>query len=174
VPQGSALGPLLFILYINDLPKIINKTATPIIFADDTSILFAHPKLIDLNKNIQVIFTTLNKWLRANQLFLNFNKTNYVHFMTKRKMTTNLEIGFNNKFINNSSYTKFLGVTIDHTLSWKNHIDLLVKKLCTACYILRNAKTYMSASSLKMIYYAFFHSAMSYGLCFGGTRRTAI
>ena len=103
VPQGSALGPLLFILYINDLPKIINKTATPIIFADDTSILFAHPKLIDLNKNIQVIFTTLNKWLRANQLFLNFNKTNYVHFTTKRNMTTNLEIGFNKKFINNSS-----------------------------------------------------------------------
>ena len=103
VPQGSVLGPLLFLLYINDLPKIINKTSTPIIFADDTSILFAHPKLIDLSKIIQVIFTTLNKWLRANQLFLNFNKTNYVHFMTKRKMTTNLEIGFNNKFINNSS-----------------------------------------------------------------------
>jgi len=168
VPQGSVLGPLLFLLYINDLPKIINKTSTPIIFADNTSILFAQPKLIDLSKNIQVIFTTLNKWLRANQLSLNFNKTNYVHFTTKRNMTINLEIGFNKKFINNSSCTKFLGVTIDNTLSWKNHIDLLVKKLCTACYILRNAKTYMSASSLKMIYYAFFHSAMSYGIMFWG------
>jgi hypothetical protein len=117
VPQGSVLGPILLLLYINDLLKIINKTSTPIIFADDTSILFAHPKLFDLNKNIQVIFITLNKWLRANQLSLNFNKTNYVHFTTKRNMTTNLEIGFNNTFINNSSYTKFLGMTIDHTLS---------------------------------------------------------
>jgi len=168
VSQGSVLGPLLFLLYINDLPKIINKTSRPIIFADDTSILFAHPELIDLSKNIQVIFTTLNKWLRANQLSLNFNKTKYVHFTTKRNMTTNLEIEFNNKFINNSSYTKFLGVTIDHMLSWKNHIDLFVKKLCTACYILQNAKTYMSASSLKMIYYTFFHSAMSYGIMFWG------
>ena len=66
VPQGSILGPLLFLLYINDLPNIRNKTSAPIIFADDTSILFADTNLIDLNKNICIIFTTLNKWLRAN------------------------------------------------------------------------------------------------------------
>ena len=84
VPQGSILGPLLFLLYINDLPKIINKTSAPTIFVDDTSILFTHYNLIDLNKNISIVFTTLNKWLGANPLFLNFNKTNYVHFTTKR------------------------------------------------------------------------------------------
>jgi hypothetical protein len=71
-------------------------------------------------------------------------------------MTVNLKIGFNNNFITNSLYTKFLGVIMDNTLSLNNHIDLLVKKLSTACYIIRNAKTYMSATSLKMIYYAFF------------------
>jgi hypothetical protein len=93
VPQGSILGPLLFLLYINDLPNVINKTWAPIIFADDTSVLFAHSNLIDLNKNICIVFTTLNKWLRANQLSLNFNKTNYVHFTTKRNMSVNLKIG---------------------------------------------------------------------------------
>ena len=168
VPQGSVLGPLLFLLYINDLPKIINKTSAPIIFADDTSILLAHSNLIDFNKNIHILFTTLNKWLRANQLSLNFNKTNYVHFTTKQNMTVNLKIGFNNNFITNSSYAKFLGVTMDNTLSLNNHIDLLVKKLSTACYIIRNAKTYMSASSLKMIMLFFFYSAMSYGIIFLG------
>jgi hypothetical protein len=76
VPQVSVLGPLLFLLHTNDLPKIINKTSAPIIFADDTSILFADSNLIDFNKNIYVVFTTLNKWLRANKLSLNFNKTN--------------------------------------------------------------------------------------------------
>jgi len=168
VPQGSILGPLLFLLYINDLPKIINKTSAPIIFAGDTSILFAHSNSIDFNKNIYIVFITLNKWLRANQLSLNFNKTNYVHLKTKRNMSVNLKIGFNNNFITNSSYTKFLRVTMNNILSWNNHIDLIMKKLSKACYVIRNAKTYMSVSSLKVIYYAFFHSIMSYGIIFRG------
>jgi hypothetical protein len=119
---------LYFFLYINDLPKIINKTSGPIIFADDTSVLFAYSNPIDLNKNICIVFTTLNKWLRANQLFLNFNKTNYVHFTTKKNMSINLKIDFNNNFITNSSYPKFLGVTMNNSLSWNNHFDLLMKK----------------------------------------------
>ena len=109
-----------------------------------------------------------DEWLRANQLSLNFNKTNYVHFITKRNILVTLKIGFNNNFITNSSYTKFLAVTMNNTLSWNNHIDLLLKKLSKACYIIKNAKTYMSASSLKVIYYAFFHSVMNYGIIFWG------
>ena len=152
VRQGSILGPLLFLLYINDLPKIISKTSAPIVFADDTGILFADSDPIDFNKNIYIVFITLNKrlrvfitlnkWLRANQLSLNFNKTNYVQFTTKRNMSVNLKIGFNNNFITKSSYTKFLG----ETLSCNNHIDLIIKKLSNACYIIRNSKTCMSVS----------------------------
>jgi len=155
VPQGSVLGPLLFLLYVNDLPKIINKTSASITFADDTSILFAHSNLIDL-KNIHIVFTNLNKWLKANHLSLNFNKTIYVHFTTNINMSVKLKVGFNNNFITSSSYTKFLGVTVNNTWSWNNHIDLLMKKLSTACYTIRNNKTCLSVSSLKMIYYAFF------------------
>jgi len=83
-------------------------------------------------------------------------------------MSVNLKIGFNNNFITNSSYTKFVGVTMNNTLSLNNHIDLLMKKLSKACYIIRNAKTSISASSLKVIYYAFFYSVMSYGIIFWG------
>ena len=117
---------------------------------------------------IHIFFGTLNKWFTAHQLSLNFNNTNYVHFTTKGNMTVNLKIGFNNNLITNSSYTKFLGVTMDNTLSWNNHIDVLMNKLSTACYIIRNAITCMSASSLKMTYYPFFHSVMSYGIIFWG------
>jgi len=146
VPHGSILGPQLFLLYLNDLLKFINKTSASIIFVDDTSILFVHSNPIDFNKNIYVVFITLNQWLRTKQLSLNFNKTNYVHFTTKR----NISINLNNNFITNSSYTKFLGVTMNNT--WNNHIDLITKKLSKACYTIKNAKTYMSVSSLKVIY----------------------
>jgi hypothetical protein len=61
VSQGCVLRPLLFLLYLNDLPKVINKTPAPIIFADDTSILFAHSNLIYFNKNIHIVFKTLNE-----------------------------------------------------------------------------------------------------------------
>ena len=168
VPQGSLLGPLLFLLCINDLPKIINKNLTPIIFADDTSILFTHSNQIDFTENINMTFKTLNKWLRANELPLNFNKTNHVHFATKRNMIIDFKIGFNNNFIASSASTKFLGMTINNNLNWNDHVDSITKKLSKACYMRRNAKICMSTSSLIMIYYAFFHSIMSYGIIFWG------
>jgi hypothetical protein len=71
-------------------------------------------------------------------------------------MSVNLKIGLNTNFTTNISHTKFLGVTMNNNFSWNNHIDLLMKKLSQAYYTIRNAKTYMSASSLKVIYYAFF------------------
>ena len=173
VPEGSVLGLLLFLLCmtyprikIQHLPK--NKNSAPIVCADDTSILFAHSNLIDFNKHIHIVFVTLNKWFKANHLLQNFNKINYVHFTTKRNMSVNLKIGFYNDLITNSFYTKFVGMAIDNTLSWNNHIDLLMKKLSTACYIIRNAKTYTSALSLKIIYHTFFHLGMIYKIIFWG------
>jgi len=83
-------------------------------------------------------------------------------------MSVNLKIGYNNNFITSSTHTKFLGITLNNTLSWNNHIYSIMKKLSRACYIIRNAKTCMSASSLRKIYYAFFHSVMSYGIMFWG------
>jgi len=70
-------------------------------------------------------------------------------------MSVNLKIGVNNNFITNSCYTKFLVVTVNNILSWNTQFDLLVKILSMACSIIRNAKTYMSALSLKVAYYAF-------------------
>ena len=89
VPQCSVLGLLLFLLHINELPKEINKISAPTIFVDDTSILLAHSNLIYLYSNIHIVFETFNEWFKVNQLSLNFNKTNYIHFASKRNMSIN-------------------------------------------------------------------------------------
>ena len=82
-------------------------------------------------------------------------------------MSVNLKIGFNNNFITSSSYTKSLAVTMNNALSWNNHIDLLMKKLSKACYIIRNAQTYMSVCLvIKSDLLCFFHSDMCYGIIF--------
>jgi hypothetical protein len=168
VPQGSVLGPLLFLIYINDLPNVINKTSLPILFANDTSILLAQPSITDLNNIMQNIFETLNKWFITNHLSLNFNKTHFIQFTAKKNTTAYLKIGIGNKLVTSTACTKFLGIWINENLSWDNHIEILIRKLSMAGYIIRSAKTYMSTSTLIIIYHAFFHSLMIYGIIFWG------
>jgi len=77
VPQGSILGPLLFLLYINDLPKAVKHKALPILFADDTIILITSPNSNQLQSDRNIVFAQLNKWFKSNLLFLNFDKTQF-------------------------------------------------------------------------------------------------
>ena len=134
----------------SDLPKIINKTSAPKIFDNDTSILFAHSNLIDFNKNICIVFATLSKWFTANQLSLNFNKTNYAPFTTKRNMSVNFKIDFNNNLITNSSYTNFLVVTMDNILSCKHHIDLLIKNYV---WLAKYSKTCLKRNAIVSVFF---------------------
>jgi hypothetical protein len=150
------LEPLLFLLYINDLPKIINNFAIPIIFVDDTSILLTHFNTNYFKNHIHITLEYLNRWFKSNRLYLNFNKTYYIHFTTKGKMSDIFTTRGNNNCINNTLCTKFLGIMIDDALTWKNHVHLLAKKLSKACYLVRNVKPYMSIIALKAIYYSFF------------------
>ena len=89
VPQGSILGPLLFLVYINDLLKAIENKAVPIKFADDTSVLITSPNNIQFQSDLNVISGQLNKWFKVNLLSLDFNKTYFIHF-TKKKVHVRL------------------------------------------------------------------------------------
>ena len=80
VPQGPILGPVLFILYINDLPKAIVPNVTPIIFADDTSILITRQDAKELEEDLILTFNQVSKWFKQNSLSLNINKTYFTHF----------------------------------------------------------------------------------------------
>jgi hypothetical protein len=174
VPQGSLLGLLLFLLYINDLPKAIKHKALPILFADDTSILITSPNNNQLQSDLNTVFVQLNKWFKSNLLFLNFDKTHFIQFNIASKCTSVTEIKYEREQISIANETKFLGLHINNNLSWKTHIESIQNKLSSACYVTRLVKPYVTANTLKMIYYSYFHSVMTYGLMFWGNSPDSI
>ena len=168
MPQGSILGPLLFLLYINDLSKIINNESVPILFVDDTSILFMHRSPICFNININKFFEISIRCFKENLLSLNFKKTQYIQCITKNNMLTCRKIRYGNKTFPNVSHTKFVSLTVDNTFFRRNRTDLLTNKISTSCYVLRSVKTYTSHSTVIMTFYTLFHSIMTCGSIFWG------
>ena len=168
VPQGLILGPLLFLIYINDLPKILNDYTIPILFADDTSIIVKGSNSRDFQVNMDNTFNHINKWFKTNLLTINIDKTHYIQFKTKNKPTIDIKIVCNEQPITTAHNIKFLGIYINDLINWDYHIDYIIPKLSTACYIMRNIKSYMPLNTMKTIYYSYFNSIMSYGLPFWG------
>jgi hypothetical protein len=88
--------------------------------------------------------------------------------------TSDIQIMIENKYISSVKEIKFLGLIIDNTLSCKGHIDYIIPKLSSACYVIRTVRPYVSQNTLKIIYYSYFHSVMKYGLLFWGSLTESI
>ena len=113
MPQGSVLGPLLFLIYINDLPNV-SRYLSFFLFADDTNIYFKHRDLIQLQKIMNRELKKVRKWLDANRLSLNIDKTNFVVFHSPQiKLVEPVIIRFGKKKIKHESCVKFLGIMLD-------------------------------------------------------------
>jgi len=140
-----------------------------VLFADDTSIIITDSNKWDFNINANHTFQDIYPWFNVNLLTLNFNKTQYLEFRTKNYYNVNTQIQSDQKDITNSTEIKFLGLIIDDTLSWKQHIEHVVNRMCTACYALRNIKCVVPIDTLRVIYFAHIHSIMSYGVIFWGS-----
>jgi hypothetical protein len=123
VLQGSVLGPLLFLIYINDLPKILDGYAMPILFADDTSILVKGSSSRDFQKKMSNTFICANNWFTSNLLSIKVNKTHYIHFKTKNKLPVEINIAYNNQLIKTVSNIKTLGLYISDIFNGKGHIS---------------------------------------------------
>jgi hypothetical protein len=128
VPQGLILGPLFFLIYINDLPTIANNDNNMVLLVDDTSIIITDSNRRDFNINANQKFQDINNWFKVNLLTLNFNKTQYFEFRTKNYYNVNTQIKYDQECITSASVIKCLALTIDDTLSWKQHIEQVLKK----------------------------------------------
>ena len=134
VPQGSVLGPLLFLIYINDLPNI-SKKLDLYLFADDTNIYYEDKSLENLEIRVNKELKNLYLWLSVNRLALNIEKTNFVIFHPFNKpLKYNVTILIHKKAITEKKSIKYLGILIDSTLSWKDHITNLSKKTIKNCW----------------------------------------
>jgi len=158
----------LVFFYINDLPKIITKNNSIVIFADDTSLLITDSNKLDFNTSINQSLHNIISWFNSNLLVLNFNKTHYVEFTTKNYYAVKTKVIYDHINISNSTEIKFLGLITDETLSWNQHIDQITTKQYSACYALRNLKHIVPQSTLRTIYYAYIHSILSYGIILWG------
>ena len=133
VPQGSCSGPLLVIIYINDIH--LNTAFSIRLFADDASLSLSHRVPETLEDNVNKELDTIYKWLQSNKLFLNFSKTNYLIF-SKKKHKYKYTIKINNHELKQEHTTKYLGITIDDTLTWKPHLHKLKTTLSRGYYVL--------------------------------------
>ena len=178
VPQGSILGPLLFIIYVNDLSDV-SKILEPIMFADDTNLFFTH-------KNIKELFQTVNseldkvfQWFNANKLSLNKDKTKYT-FFHKAREKDNIPLKLPALFINDKEIErvtsiKFLGVLTDEHLTWKEHITVIENKISKNLGLLYRAKRVLDNNALKKLYFSFFHSYLNYGnIAWASTSKTKL
>ena len=162
VPQGSTLGPLLFLIYINDL---INCTpVTPRLFADDTCLCFSSPKPENLQEIINSDLKIVAEWITANKLRINAQKSSALIISPKsndKASYQNLIIFFDGFKINLFKSVKYLGVQIDNNLTFKTQINFLYSKLSRTLGVMFKVKHYLPKTYLLLLYNTLFHPHLS-------------
>ena len=134
-------------------------------WVSDVHFTLQFPSNIHRHINPSVIQT---KWFQENSLSLNLCKTHLIQFSSKNQNYLDIAIVHRNGLILKTNEIKFLGLHINNTLSWTTHINNILPKLSSACYAMRSVKSYVSQQMLKVIYYSYLHSIMSYGIIFWG------
>jgi len=186
IPQGTVLGPLLFIMYVNDIFEV-SKYGEIVSYADDTVLLLKAKTWSELNNNANADINELKMWFDNNVLTLNTKKTHYIPFFIKKNKTPS-EINIKIHSVSNSaphhcnllcknieskSSIKYLGITIDQCLKWLPHITILKNRIRKLTYIFSSLRYILNEQLLRMTYFAFCQSIIQYGIIgWGGAYKT--
>ena len=163
VPQGSILGPLLFLIYINDIHEAL-KYSIARLFADDSNLLINNKCLKKIKKYLNFDLRFLSRWLRANKISLNAAKTELIIFRHPiKQLNYDLKVKIEGKKLYPSEFVKYLGVLIDCHLRWNYHIDFIAPKLSRALGMLTKVRNFVDSKTLRSVYFGIFSSIMFYG-----------
>lgn len=180
VPQGSILGPLLYLLYVNDIASACSSKILS--FADDTTMFLSNRDLDTMYQKANVDINKLYYWFCANKLSLNANKTKYIVVspVNRRVNLDNRILKIANTELSRigndceETFTKFLGLYIDDTLSWKHHIKFINNKITRAIFAISQVKHLLPKESLRILYFALVHPHITYGILAWGNSGSAL
>jgi len=174
VPQGSILGPILFLIYINDLQNC-STLFKLLLFADDTTLLYSSKDLDSLITIINKELLLFSEWFNFNKLSLNISKTNYMLFSSHKNISPVSDITIGHHIIKRVSSTKFLGVDIEDNLTWINHTKKIERKLSSLIFVIRNIRHKINRKTALQLYDTLILSQLSYCvLIWGNTYKTHI
>ena len=164
IPQGSILGPLLFIIFVNCLPYAVSDCKT-VMYADDTSLMCKSKNKLDLKSQMESCLSKIAEWFKVNKLTLNVDKTKFMVFGTQKMLEkfNDVNLAYHNSDIERVDEFKYLGVKLDSKLSWSAHVDYVSKTISKRTGIIRRIKYFLPYETTVMLSNALVIPHFDYG-----------